>query len=219
MRSLQTSATGAVIATTSKRPGKPRRTVATHRDLKSHRNLTSNARIAIVMLLVAETMFFAGLIGAYLVFRFGSVAWPPPNLPRLPLGVTWANTAILATSGLTMVLALRAIQAGEQEKLQSRSSITLLLGVLFVGVQGSEWVRLIHHGLTLKTGTYGATFYTLIGAHALHVWAAVVWLGIVWLGAGRKRFSAENHVAVELCTVYWSFVCVLWLILFALVYH
>jgi heme/copper-type cytochrome/quinol oxidase subunit 3 len=181
--------------------------------------LTSNARIAVVMLLVAETMFFAGLIGAYLVFRFGSVVWPPPNLPRLPLEVTWANTIVLTMSGFTMIAALRAVQAGEQKKLQTHALVTLLLGVLFVGIQGSEWVRLIHHGLTLETGTYGATFYTLIGAHALHVWVAVLWLGVVWIGARQGRFAPDHHSAVELCTVYWCFVCVLWLVLFALVYH
>jgi len=171
------------------------------------------------MLLVAETMFFAGLIGAYLVFRFGSVAWPPPNLPRLPLGVTWANTIVLTVSGFTMIAALRAARAGEQRKLQSQSFVTLLLGVLFVAVQGSEWVGLVHHGLTLETGTYGATFYTLIGAHGLHVWAAVLWLGVVWMGARRGRFTPDHLGAVEMCAVYWCFVCVLWLVLFALVYH
>jgi heme/copper-type cytochrome/quinol oxidase subunit 3 len=181
--------------------------------------LASNGRIAVVMLLVAETMFFAGLVGAYLVFRFGSVVWPPPNLPKLPIGVTWANTIVLAASGLTMLASLRAAQAGEQQKLQNRAMVTLLLGVLFVAVQGSEWVQLIHHGLTLETGTYGATFYTLIGAHALHVWAAVLWLGIVWVGARQGRFTADRHVAVELCAIYWCFVCVLWFVLFALVYH
>ena len=44
------------------------------------------------MLLGAEAMFFAGLIGAFLVFRFGSTVWPPPFQPRLPIGVTGINT-------------------------------------------------------------------------------------------------------------------------------
>lgn len=219
MTSLPTAATGVVVATSAKRPGKPGRKVQPRRLTETPGNLTSNARIAIVMVLVAETMFFAGLIGAYLVFRFGSVVWPPPNLPRLPLGVTWANTVVLAASGLVMLSALRAVQAGAQKRLQNRSLLTLLLGLLFVTVQGSEWVRLIQHGLTLETGTYGATFYTLIGAHALHVWAAVLWLGVIWVGARRERFTADQHTAVELCTVYWCFVCVLWFVLFALVYH
>jgi heme/copper-type cytochrome/quinol oxidase subunit 3 len=96
--------------------------------------------------------------------------------------------------------------------------VTLVLGVAFLVVQGSEWLRLLHHGLTLSTGTYASTFYTLIGAHAAHVAAAVLWLGVVWILARRGRFDREHHQAVEICAVYWSFVCVLWLVLFALVY-
>jgi heme/copper-type cytochrome/quinol oxidase subunit 3 len=73
----------------------------------------SNAWLGTVMLLGAETMFFAGLIGAFLVFRIGSTVWPPPFQPRLPTGVTGVNTLILLVSALTMGLALRAGRRGE----------------------------------------------------------------------------------------------------------
>jgi cytochrome c oxidase subunit III len=178
----------------------------------------SNARIAIVMLLVAETMFFSGLIGAYLVFRYGTAVWPPPNLPSLPMAVTWANTLVLSVSGLTMLAALGAAKRSDSTALQRTLLVTLALGVVFLLVQGSEWLRLLHHGLTLSTGTYASTFYTLIGAHAVHVVAAVLWLAVVCVLARMGRFDGGRSVAVELCAVYWSFVCVLWLALFALVY-
>ena len=55
----------------------------------------SNAWLGVLMLLGAEAMFFAGLIGAYIVFRVGSAIWPPPFQPRLPVGVTGVNTGIL----------------------------------------------------------------------------------------------------------------------------
>jgi cytochrome c oxidase subunit 3/cytochrome o ubiquinol oxidase subunit 3 len=89
---------------------------------------------------------------------------------------------------------------------------------VFLVVQGSEWVRLLRHGLTLSTGVYASTFYTLIGTHAAHVAAAVVWLGGVLVLARRGRFDGGASTAVEVCAVYWAFVCVLWLVLFALVY-
>src|SRR5580765_8700038 len=66
----------------------------------------NNAWLAVVMFLGAEAMFFAGLIGAFLVFRVGSVIWPPPFQPRLPLGVTGFNTLVLLASAVTMRLAL-----------------------------------------------------------------------------------------------------------------
>jgi len=179
----------------------------------------SNARIAIVVVLAAEIMFFAGLIGAYLLFRFGTVVWPPADLPRLPLGVTWLNTLVLMASGCTMLAALRAVREDNLRGLTRSLCVTGLLGVLFLSVQGSEWVRLIRHGLRPSSGPYGSTFYVLIGSHAAHVAMAVLWLGIVAIGAWRGRFSSTRYAAVEVCAIYWFFVCALWLALFALVYH
>jgi heme/copper-type cytochrome/quinol oxidase subunit 3 len=178
----------------------------------------SNARIAVATLLVAETMFFSGLIGAYLVFRVGTPVWPPPNLPRLPMVVTWINTLVLMASGITMVRAARAARRDDARALKRGLAATAVLGLTFLAVQGSEWARLIQHGLTISSGSYGATFYTLIGLHAAHVVGAACWLGLVWWWARRGEFSGGRDTAVEACTIYWVFVCVLWLALFALVY-
>lgn len=180
--------------------------------------VVSNARLGMLVFLGAEGMFFTGLIGAFLVLRLGSAAWPPPGQPRLPLGVTWINTGILLLSAYTMRRALVAIRAGDQRGLVAGLQATALLGATFLGVQGSEWLRLVRFGLTLSSGTYGATFYTLIGCHGLHVTGAVVWVLIVLATARRQRFSARSHVGVEVCGMYWTFVVALWPILFALVY-
>ncbi len=179
----------------------------------------SNALIAVLALLVAETMLFSGLIGAYLVFRVGTTAWPPPNLPRLPLAVTWVNTFVLIASGITMVAARRAARRDDQRALRRGLATTAALGITFLLVQGSEWARLIQHGLTLSAGMYGATFYTLIGAHAAHVVGAVCWLGLVWWWAARGQLTGGRDAAVEACAIYWVFVCALWIALFGLVYQ
>ena len=178
----------------------------------------SNARLGMLIFLAFEGMFFAGLIGAFLVYRLGSQFWPPVGQPRLPILVTWANTAILLFSSYTMRDALRAMRMGDRDGLTTGLSWTALLGATFLIVQGSEWLRLIRHGLTLSAGTYGATFYTLIGCHGLHVLGAVIWLLIGRIGLSDKRFWARRQVGVELCGMYWYFVVALWPVLFALVY-
>jgi cytochrome c oxidase subunit 3 len=163
-------------------------------------------------------MFFAGLLGAFLVFRLASTSWPPAGEPYLPIGVTWINTGILVASAGTMRRAHRSIRSGNRAGLVRWLGITALLGAAFLAVQGSEWVRLVHHGLTLRSGTYGATFYTLIGCHGLHVLGAVGWLAAALLLAVRGRFSAERHLGVQLCAMYWMFVVGVWLVLFPPVY-
>ena len=96
--------------------------------------------------------------------------------------------------------------------------MTALLGGIFLVVQGYEWARLLQFGLTLSSGVYGATFYTLIGCHAAHVFGAVIWLLAVLFSAKRQRFSGQRHVAVQLCSMYWYFVVALWPVLFVAVY-
>ena len=180
--------------------------------------MASNAWLAVLIFLGAEAMFFAGLIGAYIVFRFGSQIWPPPFQPRLPIGVTGVNTLILLASAVTVRLALRAVIAGNRKKLILMLGVTATLGSIFLAVQGFEWIRLIHFGLTVSSSVYGGLFYTLIGFHALHVFGALVWLLIVFALATTGRFSRERHVGLQTCSMYWTFVVGLWPLLYGLVY-
>ena len=180
--------------------------------------VVSNAVLGMLMFLAFEAMLFAGLLGAFLVFRLASTSWPPPGEPYLPIGMTWINTGILAVSAYTMRQAHRAIREGNQAGLVHGLGLTALLGTVFLTVQGGEWIRLVHYGMTLQSGIYGATFYMLIGCHGLHVIGAVVWLMTVLFLAARGRFSPEQHVGVQLCKMYWMFVVGLWLVLFPSVY-
>lgn len=178
----------------------------------------SRARLGMLIFLTFEATFFIGLIWAFLSFRVGTDLWPPVGQPRLPTIVTWVNTTFLLLSGYTMRSALRAIRVDDAQGLRRGLSRSLLLGSTFLVIQGSEWVRLIRHGLTLAGGIYGATFYTVIGCHGVHVFGAVTWLLIVLLGVRGHRVSAMSHVRVTLCAMYWYFVVGLWPILFTLVY-
>lgn len=180
--------------------------------------MSSNAHLGMLMFIAAEAMLFTGLIGAFFVFRFGSVTWPPLDQPRLPIGVTGVNTAILLLSGYTMYRALAAVRRGNRQGLINGLLETALLGVTFLSVQGSEWIRLIRYGFTLSDGTYGSTFYMLIGCHGAHVLGAVIWLLVVLGKARNNRFSAQNRIGIEVCGIYWYFVVALWPILFTLVY-
>src|SRR5574341_1451449 len=121
----------------------------------------NNAWLAVLMLLGAEAMFFAGLMGAYIVFRLSATVWPPPFQPRLPVGVTGVNSLILLVSALTMHWAVGAGRGGMTSNLVRQLTFTVLLGAFFLLIQGSEWVRLVHFGLTTSSSVYGGLFYTL----------------------------------------------------------
>jgi heme/copper-type cytochrome/quinol oxidase subunit 3 len=178
----------------------------------------SNAWLGTVMLLGAEAMFFAGLMGAFLVFRMGSAVWPPPFQPRLPVGITGINTIILLASAATMKLALQAGRLGNRDRLVCLLSWTACLGAGFLLVQGYEWIRLLHFGLTVSSSVYGGLFYTLIGFHAAHVLGALIWLVLVLFKARRGEYTRHNHTGLQVCSMYWIFVAALWPVLYGLVY-
>src|SRR5918996_2180747 len=163
----------------------------------------SNAWLAVLMFLGAEAMFFAGLIGAYIVFRVGATTWPPPFQPRLPVGVTGVNTLILLTSAVTMRWSLRAARMNHNAQLVRFLAYTAALGGVFLAIQGFEWIRLIQFGLTVSSSVYGGLFYTLIGFHGLHVAGALIWLGVVCVQAKKGRFSKQRHTGLQICAMYW----------------
>src|ERR1700730_15758807 len=181
---------------------------------RRERPFISSAMLAGLMVIGTELMLFSGLIGSFLIFRLQSAFWPPPSLPRLPIAVTWVNTFVLLSSAVTMTLALRAVHRSRQRLTRRYLLATLALGVAFLAVQGSEWVRLVAHGLTMSSSMYGGTFYLLIGCHGAHVTAGVIWLAcVVWFAMGG-RYNARNAHGIELCAVYWYFVCAVWPLLF-----
>jgi heme/copper-type cytochrome/quinol oxidase subunit 3 len=177
-----------------------------------------STRIAMVALMTSELMLFAGLVGMYLVVRLSGTVWPPADQPRLPIAVTALNTLVLFGSLVPMTRAMRAIVRDDRARAASALALTTALGAVFLAVQGFEWIRLVGHGLTLASSQYGASFYVLIGCHAMHVLAAVLWLAIVTVLARRGRFSARHHAGLEMCGIYWFFVAGLWAFLFPLVY-
>jgi heme/copper-type cytochrome/quinol oxidase subunit 3 len=171
-----------------------------------------------LIFLGSETMLFGGFVAAFLVFRLGAPVWPPPYQPRLPVLVTGVNTLVLLLSGHTMWRALRMLRDRDEAGLVWGLIRTAFLGATFLAVQGYEWVRLLTFGLTATSGVYGGTFYTLIGAHALHVLAALLWLLVILARAARGAHPSWEPVGVSVFGMYWFFVVALWPILYAVVY-
>jgi heme/copper-type cytochrome/quinol oxidase subunit 3 len=164
-----------------------------------------------------EVMLFAGFISAFVIVRGGTPAglWPPPNQPRLPVAATAVNTSMLLASGVLLLLAHRAFARRGAAPAARLMGAAILLGGLFVLLQGVEWVRLIGQGLTLTSSQLGAFFYVIVGAHALHAMAAIVALVLSWRALRAERLSRSAFGAVQL---FWYFVVLMWPVIYWQVY-
>ena len=128
------------------------------------------------------------------------------------------NTVILLISALTMRLSVTSMRTGDISGAKRFLASTALLGALFLAIQGSEWIKLVHFGLTVSSSVYGGLFYALIGAHGLHVLGALAWLVAVYGQTRSGRFSPKDYNGLQICCMYWIFVVALWPLLYGLVY-
>lgn len=177
--------------------------------------VVQNGIVAILIFVATEIMFFSGLISAFLVVKAGA-AWPPPDQPRLPIEATAFNTCILLISGVTLLRTHRAfVELRDATLARKLLGLAMGLGTFFVVFQGYEWVRLIRFGLTMQSSTYGAFFYLIVGAHALHAVAALTALGYCYRRLGQGELTREAFFTTQ---IFWYFVVLLWPLLYALVY-
>ncbi|MBW5290076.1 MAG: Cytochrome c oxidase polypeptide III [Candidatus Ruthia sp. Asou_11_S2] len=133
-------------------------------------------------------------------------------------GLPALNTALLLLSGVTLTFAHHALRVQHRNKIIGWLVATIVLGVLFLGFQITEYGHAYHDGLKLTSGIYGSTFYMLTGFHGFHVTVGVIMLTVILYRVQKGHFSADNHFGFEGVAWYWHFVDVVWLGLFIFVY-
>lgn len=180
-----------------------------------HRTATGvdNHKLGMWLFLASEVMFFTGLIGSYVVLRLGSKEWPDPS-SILGLNVLALNTFILITSSVTMALGHQASEQGDHRKAASLLAVTAGLGLTFLTIKLLDYRHLVHEGFTITSSLFGSCYYLLTGFHGCHVLGGVVALLVLMARARGK--NPPKPAAVESMGLYWHFVDLVWIVLFAI---
>ena len=191
----------------------------------------SLGKLGMWLFLISDAMSFGALLAAYGAIRAGAAAWVPPD-QILGINLTAFMTFLLICSSVTMVKALESIQNGKQSRMCLFLGLTILGGVVFLGLQAYEWTELIGHGLTLTTmpehglkggvisgsPLFGAMFYAITGFHGAHVTGGVIYLICILVQGLRGHYTAENNHKIEILGLYWHFVDLVWIMVFTFIY-
>jgi len=171
-------------------------------------------KLAILLFIGSEVMFFTVLIGANLMAR-----WKDP-LPHevLNIPLTALNTFILLTSSFTVVWAIGGIIQNNRKRFLRAQVASIIFGLMFVGVQAFEYTNLSHDGFMLSSNLYSNTFFALTGFHGSHVIIGLIWLTRLFVKGFNGHYSAKDYTEIELAGLYWHFVDIVWIFLFVLVY-
>jgi cytochrome c oxidase subunit I+III len=166
-----------------------------------------------VCVIATEASFFAYLLFSYFYLASQSLnAWPAkgPGF-RLP----FVNTLILLSSSVAVALGERGSRTGRAGRLRWGVAIALLLGIVFLVLQGVEYSR---EAASATHDAYGSLFYTITGFHGAHVFVGLIMLAVVLVRALRGHFAAGRAEAVRNVALYWHFVDAVWLAVFTSLY-
>ena len=180
--------------------------------------------------LVTEIMMFGGLFMAYAVYRLGHPQAFAAASRDMNIVLGSINTAILITSSLTMALAAQAAQEGLLRPAKWLLAATILIGILFLGIKFVEYYQ--HYrdhkapGFGFQTNLadpggvqmFYVFYFIMTGLHAVHMIVGIGLLATLLIMMEFGRFSRVYHSPVVLTGLYWGFVDIVWVFLFAIFY-
>jgi heme/copper-type cytochrome/quinol oxidase subunit 3 len=181
-----------------------------------HEVAESHGKLGTWWFLSSEIPTFGGALVAYIVLRLGSSGWSAAS-EHLSFNIALANTFILLTSSMTIVMAHAAAQEWDLKKAANFLALTVLLGLAFLGMKTVEYLAEISHGFLPSSGIFWSFYYGLTGLHALHVLAGVIVNAVLWIQAARGSLAGHQH-RIEYAGLYWHFVDIVWIFLFPLLY-
>ncbi|HEY8298327.1 MAG TPA: heme-copper oxidase subunit III [Candidatus Baltobacteraceae bacterium] len=173
-----------------------------------------------LLFMVSDLVLFSSFIFAYLYLRNSGQGWPPAGGPHVDIWLAAMNSVVLFGSGATMHFALENWKHRNFIKFANWMMATIVLGCLFLGGQGVEYVSLYtkDHASWAGSGIFGASFFTLTGMHGFHVFVGVIYLITLLLQATAGKYTFSRYTGLTLGTLYWHFVDVIWVVLFSIFY-
>ena len=178
-------------------------------------------RLGMILFIVSEIMFFFAFFWAFFhsslapTFNIGGV-WPPQAIdPIQTSGIPLTNTFFLLSSGATVTWAHHAIIVRAKKQALIGLLLTLVLAVVFTGLQVLEYFEA---PFSISDSVFGSCFFMTTGFHGFHVFVGTIALFISFLRIVFNHFTSTHHFGFESAAWYWHFVDVVWLFLFVVVY-
>ena len=184
--------------------------------------------------LLSDTFIFSCFLTGYMHVRSSTtVPWPNPSEVfaltiygnHIPLLLIAIMTFILISSSGTMAMAVNFGYRKNRKAVAALMIATALFGASFVGMQAFEWTKLIVEegvrpwGNPMGAAQFGASFFMITGFHGLHVSAGVIYLSFIAFKVYRGDYDKSgNYEAVEIAGLYWHFVDLVWVFIFAFFY-
>jgi cytochrome c oxidase subunit 3 len=178
-----------------------------------------SSKLVMWLFIISDAVTFGAILVAYGFLRNATPDWPTPFMGKSILNA-FIMTVILVTSSLTILLGVRAAHADNKSAALRWTFLTVAGGTLFALLHLREWRGLISDGLGFAhnpwgSGLFGSAFFSITGLHLTHVVGGIIALSIVAIGYNRGRYKPYH---LEVWSLYWHFVDLVWMFVVPLVY-
>jgi cytochrome c oxidase subunit 3 len=165
-------------------------------------------KFALWLGIASIVMLFASFTSAYIV-RSHASDWIQFNIPT----IFWINTAIIFLSSATMHFAYTSFKKYQYAQFKLGLALTLVLGIAFTVGQYNGWLKLASIGMFLDGNPAGSFIYVISFIHLLHILGGWIVMLVMFIRSLLKPFNPNNIIKVQLLSIYWHFVDVLWIYL------
>lgn len=167
--------------------------------------------------IMSDCVLFAGLFATYAVLH-NSTFGGPGGAQIFDLNFVLIETLILLTSSFTCGLAVLAAHAKKRNLVLLALAATLLLGLSFLGMELSEFSRLIADGNSWRTSAFLSSFFTLVGTHGLHVLLGSLWMLVISAHIFYRGLVEGTTRKLLYFSLFWHFLDIVWIFIFTIVY-
>ena len=177
--------------------------------------------IGFALFIISEVMAFFSVFWGFFHSSlspdvFVGSTWPPLGIDALdPFGIPLLNTLLLLFSGAFITYSHHALINGDRKGAILGCFYTIILAILFTGLQYFEYAEA---GFTFADSIYGTVFFASTGLHGLHVIVGTIFICVGFARLILYHLTSDHHLGFEAAILYWHFVDVVWLFLFVSIY-
>lgn len=180
--------------------------------------------------LATEVMMFGGLFTAYTVYRLSAPQAFNLGSADMEIVLGAVNTALLICSSFTMALAVHSAEVGKRKLIAVFLIVTMILGAAFLGIKFTEYyLHYQHHKVpgfwfedsspdAARVQMFFVFYFIMTGLHSIHMLIGIGLLFVLLVRTLMGSFSAEYHTPIDMVGLYWSFVDIVWVFLYAILY-
>jgi heme/copper-type cytochrome/quinol oxidase subunit 3 len=168
-----------------------------------------------MLFILTEGVFFTLLFSSYFYLRSGAEEWPVGGLETPKLLVPSINTVLLVGSSIPMWWADASIRKGNQAGLRAGLMIALLMGIAFLALQFREFYNMTFRA---DENAYASLFIVIIGFHGAHLFVGLLMNAMAQVRAWLGHFDQRRYLAIQNVSLYWHFVDLVWVFIFAFIY-